>query len=499
MNMEKVNRNPRISSSPDRSSTNKQNGHRPQQQQQQQQQQQPKQLEVDAYSEDEEDPIVGVRPHPNLIARPSINASIYAPGEFTGNLKSNDDALRLCNGISASLIAQSGERIELHNGTFTQSLFLSQPNGGAVFSSDVGWSYLINSHSYLTGDAWWSGGVGALDFNANGNLIGYRRILSGTSLNNGGGKTPWNTWITCELWSCRQVDPMAGEGTKSSITTTETATTETTTDAIPLLGIHKELSSFAYYNTSRTGTTSSSTSTVTTTIQNTTATMRSSTTNAAGYPWFFISRDNKDGALTRFILNEDGQRCYDSEDKWCTLQYMNPDYLVLNPTDDTFESDDGTFEWSMNLTAASISAFQSFQNANYLSVDNNDGVLYMISKPLGKVICLYLETGLYKVQSKLTDLLAADEHHYFFDTGSNHQETLFFPSHGGISGRTSDDEYFVLLYPENLPSTSVVTGVLSPDGKHLYVVYRESGRIYDVERIDGQPLGSLLELTQSML
>mmetsp|Transcript_19936 Transcript_19936/g.22260 ORF Transcript_19936/g.22260 Transcript_19936/m.22260 type:complete len:583 (-) Transcript_19936:137-1885(-) len=447
------------------------------------------------------DPIVGVRPHQNLLPYLKVNASLYAPGEFTGNLKSNDGALRLSNGLKATLIAQSGEHIELYNGTKlnSSSLFLSQPNGGAVFLNEDGgggWSYLINSRSYLsTENEWFSGGVGALDFNSDGNLIGYRRILSGTSFNNGGGKTPWNSWITCEEWTCRQVDPMLDYYNNSSNTTNNPV-------AIPTLGLHKELSSFAYYNRTTTATTMRSNgnsvnnimSSISSSSSSSNAMVETAIIDDDHYPWFFISRNDVDGVVTRFIPNDEGQRCYDSDDKWCTLQYLNHDYLVLNPANGTFQSNNGTFEWSLNLTAASSSAYQDFQHVDHLSVD--DGMLYMISKPLGRVISLNLETGTYQIQTKIKDFLAEQDH---FLHSPN--EVLLFPDdQGGISGRFDHEEYFVLLYPETLPSTSNVTGVLSPDGKHLYVAYQETGQIYDVERVDGQSLdGILLELTRSML
>ena len=54
------------------------------------------------------------------------------------------------------------------------------------------------------------GGVGAITFNSQGQVINYQRILRGTRRNCGGGKTFWKTWMTCEevpggqVW---EVDP----------------------------------------------------------------------------------------------------------------------------------------------------------------------------------------------------------------------------------------------------------------------------------------------------
>ncbi|GAA5134147.1 alkaline phosphatase PhoX [Alloalcanivorax gelatiniphagus] len=66
------------------------------------------------------------------------------------------------------------------------------PDGGAVFSlADGGWVYVSNSESV-------PGGVGALRFGADGELLDAYPILSNTRVNCAGGATPWGTWLSCE-------------------------------------------------------------------------------------------------------------------------------------------------------------------------------------------------------------------------------------------------------------------------------------------------------------
>ena len=133
------------------------------------------------------------------------------------------DALGLClpAGITARVVAVSGERpgatatATAKAPTTTASAAASgvpwhaHPDGGATFAAPGGgWTY-VNNSEVLRGQ----GGVGALDFDRTGRVLGARRLLNGTSANCAGGATPWGTWLSGEeveqgqVWEC---DPFGG-------------------------------------------------------------------------------------------------------------------------------------------------------------------------------------------------------------------------------------------------------------------------------------------------
>jgi hypothetical protein len=68
------------------------------------------------------------------------------------------------------------------------------PDGGATYTRPGG-GWIYTSNSELPGGA---GGCGALVFDADGTVVDAYSILANTSGNCAGGKTPWDTWLSCE-------------------------------------------------------------------------------------------------------------------------------------------------------------------------------------------------------------------------------------------------------------------------------------------------------------
>ena len=91
--------------------------------------------------------------------------------------------------------------------------FHQRPSGGDAFDdtregNPGGWIYL-SGEDVVNG-----GGIGAITFNAEGEVIDYSKILDGSSSNNNGGRTPWSTYVSGERdgesinGDALQVDPL---------------------------------------------------------------------------------------------------------------------------------------------------------------------------------------------------------------------------------------------------------------------------------------------------
>jgi uncharacterized protein len=351
------------------------------------------------------------------------------------------NGLQLSSGLTARILARSGQRARYGNGSLSQEQVHLYPDFGVCFvdtdpQNAGGWIYVSNSEDKNKS----LGGVGSFVFNAAGELIKYWMLLTETTANCGGGVTPWETYITCEetrnglVW---QVDPLG-------IRTPEVIT----------LGSEGGIfESFAYDLV--TGDT----------------------------PQFFLTEDEERGPLRRWIPSDPNW-----SDPWSILTGNGTtDYLMLHPAN-------GTFSWTSDKSAAQRIAAVHFPNSE--GIDCYNGTLYFITKVHKAMYVLNLRNGRYQKQStNIGDFNGQPDQvvRVFRDD----DQLLFFTEDGGdrpgIYARRKSSRDFIPIAESSVyvNADQESTGIaFSPDRRHLYFAIQDAGIFYDVTRLDGLPFNA---------
>ena len=92
----------------------------------------------------------------------------------------------VCAGMNARVIAKANQPLKLKDGNNLKLTFHSLIDVADVFPTNDGYVHVSNSKMASS-----HGGVYGLYFDHDGNILNYTQLLSGTSRNCRGGRTPW--------------------------------------------------------------------------------------------------------------------------------------------------------------------------------------------------------------------------------------------------------------------------------------------------------------------
>ena len=351
----------------------------------------------------------------------------YVPGE----LSVDENGLLLSTGLTSRIIARQGRPVQYLNGEESRTHFHTRPDGAAVFENPAGgWIYVSNSEDS-------PGGVGAITFDSHGEVINYEMIATGTIDNCSGGKTYWNTWVTCEEHESGQIfetDPFGKKAANKTL----------------IGGIGGRYESFAFDARDKMS------------------------------PTFYVTIDDSYGPLVKFTPSPEIVMSAIENGDYSKILTQDPygsskrEFLLLDP--DSENPKKGTFTWTKNLQEAEINANRYMPHCEGLDVRN--GLVYFTCKQEKMLFILHLDTMRYESSSTMSGLFDGEPDQVARILG-NDGGVLYFCEDNGygsdLHGRDSEGNFYTIL--QNRVYDSETTGLaFSPDNEHMYLSLQELGK-----------------------
>jgi hypothetical protein len=369
------------------------------------------------------------------------SASPADPTLVLGKLVTVENGMTLSEGLSSRLIATTNQTILYGTGVFSALRMHGHAAGGDTFvdtrpGNPGGWVYLSGRDEAV-------GGVAALTFNKDGQVIDYEMILEETVFSSNGGRTPWNTWVTGE----REVETLKGRVYQlDPMGIQETA----------LLTMSGEGGAYGGFTFD---------------------------IRKLNQPHFFLSEDFVFGCIRKFTPIEP-----DWNNAWEMLHGEGlEEYLLLNP-DESINGTVGTYSWTRELMLAKGNAARNYPEAQGISVHGS--TLTFVCKGIKKMFQLNLDGESYTMTSTTQGLFQGEpsEIRYVVGDESRGGQTLLYmtESNGrrpGVHALTLDGKLYTLLIGLYKPNTAGFA--LSPNGKFMYVSFKDEGLLYSIERTDG--------------